>query len=91
MSEMPPPSPYEPGPPAPPEQAPGNTLSIIGIICGCIAVGFCPPGFGIAGIVLGIIGRTKRERLSTAAIIVAALGMVVGIGLGVMRYKSLQG
>lgn len=62
--------------------ATGNTLSIIGIVCGVLAVLFLPIVFGPIGIVLGIIARTKGERLATIAIIVAAAGMVLGFILG---------
>lgn len=86
----PPPGYGQPGmplpPPAPafaPQQASAsNTLSIIGIVCGVIGLFFCPPLFGIAGIVLGIVGKGKGERLGTTAIIVGAVGLVLGTILG---------
>jgi hypothetical protein len=96
------PSPYDapttysnPQHPAPPpyaaaQQATGNTLSIIGIVLGCIAVVFCPPGFGIAGIVLGIIGNSKGERLGKVAIIVSAVGLVLGLVLGAIVFTSMR-
>lgn len=76
-------------PPPPPvaaynPQAPSasNTLSIIGIVCGVIALFFCPPLFGIGGIVLGVVGKRKGERLGTVAIIVGAVGLVLGMIIG---------
>ena len=67
-----------------------NTLSIIGIVCGVIALIFCPPGFGIAGIVLGIVGRKKGERLGTTAIVVAAIGLVLGMIIAVALFASMR-
>lgn len=71
-------------------QSTGNTLSIIGIVCGCIALIFCPPGFGIAGIVLGIIGKNKGERLGTTAIIVSIVGLVLGIILSLVVLSAMR-
>lgn len=65
-----------------------NTLSIIGIVCGVLAVLFLPIVFGPAGLVLGFIGRSKGERLSTVAIIVAAAGMVLGFLLGYLVWNA---
>ena len=71
-----------------PTQASGNTLSIIGIVCGVVAILFLPIVFGPAGLVLGFIGRSKGERLSTVAIIVAAVGMILGFVLGYLVFKA---
>ena len=71
-----------------PTQTTGNTLSIIGIVCGVLAVLILPIVFGPAGLVLGFIGRSKGERLSTIAIIVAAVGMVLGLVLGYLILNS---
>jgi hypothetical protein len=71
-----------------PTKTTGNTLSIIGIVCGVLAVLFLPIVFGPAGLVLGFIGRSKGERLSTVAIIVAAVGMVLGIVIGYLILNS---
>jgi hypothetical protein len=63
-------------------KAGGNTLSIIGIVCGVVAILFLPIILGPVGIVLGIIGRQRGERLGTIAIVVAAVGMIIGMILG---------
>ncbi|MGH3444969.1 MAG: DUF2510 domain-containing protein [Nocardioidaceae bacterium] len=73
-----------------PAQSTSNTLSIIGIVCGAVAFLFCPILFGPAGLVLGGIGKSKGERLSTVALVVSGLGLVVGIILGVLVNKSLM-
>lgn len=82
---MPPPA--EQQPPATAQNR-SNTLSIIGIVCGVVALLFIPPLFGIAGIVLGIVGRSKGERLATVAIVVAAVGLVVGMILGYVVFSA---
>ena len=73
---------------APTAQSRGNTLSIIGIVCGVVAVIFLPILFGPAGIILGVIGRTRHERLSTIAIVVAVVGMIVGFILSYVVMKQ---
>jgi hypothetical protein len=76
---------------APTAETRGNTLSIIAIVCGVVAVIILPIVFGPVGIVLGIIGKTRNEKLSTIAIVVAVVGMVVGFVLGylVMQQSGL--
>ena len=73
---------------APTAQARGNTLSIIAIICGVVAVILLPIVFGPVGIVLGIIGKTRNEKLSTIAIAVAVVGMIAGFVLGYLVMKQ---
>ncbi|MGP3990088.1 hypothetical protein [Streptomyces sp. 3N207] len=80
--------PYQPGPP------PGNdsnTLSIVGIVLGAIAFIFCPPGFGIAGIICGVVANSKRERLAPIAIGVSIAGLVLGMVLGVLVFRGMYG
>lgn len=66
-----------------------NTLSIVGIVLGCIAVIFCPPGFGIAGIVCGVVAKSKGERLAPTAIGVSIAGLVVGVVLGILVFEGM--
>jgi hypothetical protein len=47
-----------------------------------LALVICPPLLGIAGIVLGAVGKNKGESLGIAAIVVSAIGLVVGMILG---------
>lgn len=68
-----------------------NVLSIIGIVCGVIAVLLIPFLFGLAGIVLGIIAMNRRERLGKVALAVSIGGLVVGVILGVIVYSSQIG
>lgn len=84
----------QPGMPSPyaqPQENPSNTLSIIGIVCGAIAFLFCPPLFGIAGLILGGVAMGKKERLAKWALIVSGLGLVVGIIIGIALNASLYG
>ena len=74
---------------APTTEARGNTLSIIAIVCGVIAVLILPIVFGPVGIVLGVIGKTRHEKLSTIAIVVAAAGMVIGFILGAIIMNQM--
>lgn len=63
-------------------QSAGNTFSIIAIVLGALAFLFLPIFLGPAAIVLAIIGKNKKEKLSTVALIVAILGTVIGVVVG---------
>lgn len=81
--------PYQPyGQPVPPQHTGPQVFSIIGFICAAIALIFCPPGFGIAGIVLGIVGHTKGEALGKWAAIAAGVCMVLGLVIGFLIIDS---
>ncbi|WP_067570019.1 hypothetical protein [Nocardia acidivorans] len=73
---------------APPPRSGTQVFSIIGFVCAAIALLFCPPGFGIAGIVLGIIGNNKGEPLGKWAAIAAGVCMVLGFIIGLAIYGS---
>ncbi len=68
-----------------------NTLSIIGIVCGAIAFVFLPIVLGPAGLVLGGVAKGRNERLANVALIVSGLGLVVGLVLGYIVFKSTRG
>ncbi|CAM5606287.1 hypothetical protein SALBM135S_07200 [Streptomyces alboniger] len=60
-----------------------NVLSIIAIVLGAIGLLFLPIVFGLGGLVLALIAKFARhERLSTIALIVAAVGLIGGMVLG---------
>lgn len=69
-------------------EARGNTLSIIGVVCGAVAFLFLPIVLGPVGLVLGFVARSKGERLANVAIIVSALGLIVGMVLGYLVFTS---
>lgn len=63
----------------------GNGLSIAAIVLGVIALIFLPIVFGVVGLVLAIVAKTvRRERLSTVAIVVSAVGLIGGMLLGAL-------
>jgi hypothetical protein len=61
-----------------------QVLSIIGFVCAVVAVLFVPVLFGLAGIVLGIVGHTRGEALGKWAAVAAGTGMVVGTLLSIL-------
>jgi hypothetical protein len=64
------------------QQNTSNGFSIAAIVLGGIALFIFPPVFGIAGIVMAAIGKSKNEKLSTAALIVSVCGLVIGMAFG---------
>ncbi len=86
-------APYPPPAAAPgPGAAPNNTLGLIGMICGIVAIPLaCCFGLGtlvgIAGIVLGFLGKQKADKgeannrgQAMAGIICGAVAVILGIG-----------
>ncbi|MFI6868393.1 hypothetical protein [Nocardia sp. NPDC050406] len=71
-----------------PQQRGAQVYSIIGFVCAAIALLFCPPVFGIAGIVLGLVGRSKGEPLGQWAAIAAGVCMVIGLIIAVALWNS---
>jgi hypothetical protein len=61
-----------------------QVLSIVGFVCAAVAVLFSPVLFGLAGIVLGIVGHTKGEPLGRWAAVAAGAGMILGTVLTVI-------
>lgn len=77
--------------PQQPQPGNANTLSIVGIVLGCVALFFCPPVFGIGGLVCGAVASSKGERLAGTAIGVSIAGLVGGIILGFLVFKGMYG
>ena len=65
-----------------------NALSILAIIFGGISLLFLPIIFGPIAIVLAIIAKTRKERLSTVALIISIVGTVVGFILGALVFAA---
>ncbi|MBO8186341.1 hypothetical protein JW592_12800 [Streptomyces sp. DW4-2] len=66
-------------------------MSIVGIVLGAVAFIFCPPGFGIAGMICGFVAKSKQERLAPVAIGVSIAGLVVGMVLGLVVFRGMYG
>ena len=62
----------------------GNVLSIIAMVCGGIALIFCPILLGPVGIVCGVVAKKRGENLATIGISVAAAGMTLGFIIGAL-------
>jgi hypothetical protein len=68
-----------------PTRTGARVCSILGIVFGVIAVLFLPIIFGLAGIILSIIGYATGDRaLGKWAIVVSVVGTVLGFVLGYM-------
>jgi hypothetical protein len=74
--------------PAPTRNA-GRGWSIAGIVCGVIAVLIIPILFGPLGIIFGIVGYRKGDqKVGRIAIVVAAVGLVLGIIVGALLLNA---
>jgi len=58
------------------------------MVLGGMAFFFCPPLFGVAGIVLAAVALSKGERNGTTAMAVAVAGTVLGMLIGVVLLGS---
>ena len=65
-----------------------NALSILAIIFGGVSLLFLPIIFGPIAIVLAIIAKSRKERLSTVALIISIVGTVVGFILGALVFAA---
>ncbi len=63
----------------------GRVCSILSVVFGCVAFLLCPPLFGLAGLVLGIIGAVQSEKktLAVVGIVLSIIGTIVGMIIGV--------
>ena len=59
-----------------------NNLSTIAIILAAIGLLFVPIVFGTAGLILGIVAKSKQEPRANVAIAIGIIGLVGGIILG---------
>jgi uncharacterized protein YacL len=67
----------------------GNTFSIIAIVLGALSLLFLPIVFGPIAIVLAIIGKSKKEKLSTVALVIGIIGTVIGMIIGAIVGVSM--
>ena len=68
--------------------AASNLFSIIAFVCAGISVLFIPVLFGPAGLILGAVGLTKKERFAPIAIAAAAGCMIAGMVIGAAFWGS---
>jgi hypothetical protein len=66
----------------PEQKSSGNGFSITAIVLGAIAFLIVPPLFGVAGLIFGGIGLSRKEKLAPIGMIVSGLGLVLGFVLG---------
>ncbi len=64
---------------APDAVAPPNTFSYISIACGILAFAISWLIFGVLGIALALVARGRRELRWKTGLIVAVVGMVLGV------------
>ena len=70
-------------------QSTGNTFSIIAIVLGALSFLFLPIVFGPIAIVLAIIAKNKKEKLSTIALVIGIVGTVIGMIIGAIVGASM--
>ncbi|GAA2207539.1 hypothetical protein GCM10009850_029970 [Nonomuraea monospora] len=58
--------------------------SVIGLVCGAVAVLYLPVLFGLAGVVLGVVGHARGEPLGRWAAIAGGAGMLLGTLLSIL-------
>lgn len=68
----------------------GNGFSVGAIICGILALVFCPILLGPTGIVLGFVGRSRGESRATIGIAVSIAGTVIGMVLGALIAMNMS-
>ncbi|MGC1212152.1 MAG: hypothetical protein WA890_12905 [Micromonospora sp.] len=69
-----------------PRSSAARICTILGFVFAVIAIFFLPPFFGLAGLILGIVGAVLGDKplgwyAAAAAVVGAILGMVIGAAL----------
>lgn len=74
------------------EHQAGHICGILACIFGGIAFLFCPPLFGIAGLVLGIISvcLCKDKTLGIVGIVLSVIGAGIGMIIGIAISSSMR-
>jgi hypothetical protein len=62
----------------------GQTQIVIGWVCAVVSLFCCPPGFGIAAILLALNAKQKGHPGAQTLMIAAIIMMVVGLAFGVI-------
>ena len=71
-----------------PDASAGRGFTIGAFVCAAIALFILPPVFGIAGIILGSVGRSKGDPLGRTAMIVSGVCLVLGMIIGIIVLAS---
>ena len=69
---------------------PGQAAAIWGVVCAAWAVFVVPLFFGAVGIALGAFAWWRGERRGRWVIVAAAVGLVLGVGLGLLPDKFVS-
>ena len=69
---------------------PGQAAAIWGVVCAAWAVFVVPLFFGVVGIALGAFAWWRGERRGRWVIVAAAVGLVLGVGLGLLPDKFVS-
>ena len=72
-----------------PRSSAARICTILGFVFAVIAVFFLPPFFGLAGLVLGIVGAVLGDKpLGWYAAAASVVGAVIGMVIGYAIYNS---
>ncbi|WP_157548814.1 hypothetical protein [Nonomuraea candida] len=71
-------------PSAPRPRPADQVLAVTGFACAAVAVLFSPVVFGLAGVVLGVVGHLRGEPLGRWAATAAGAGMLLGTLLSIL-------
>ncbi len=67
----------------------GSGYSIGGIICGVVALAFCPLVLGGIGLFLSSKAKARGESLADVARIVSLVGLIGGFIIGMLVYTQM--
>jgi hypothetical protein len=76
--------------PAPTKLQPGQGCALFGLVLAAMAIFVFPLGLGPAGMVLGTVAVIRGERRGLWVVALAALGVVLGLLLGLLPEKFVS-
>jgi hypothetical protein len=76
--------------PSPPRLRPGQGCAIAGLFLAGFAIFVAPLVVGPAGIALGVVAEIKGERRGRWVAALAALGMVLGLLIGLLPERFVM-
>ncbi|MBI3408272.1 MAG: DUF4339 domain-containing protein [Planctomycetes bacterium] len=82
-----------PRPRRPKENQAGYVCSLLSCIFGGVAIVFCPPLFGLAGLVLGVVGTSlsRNKTLGIVGIVVSVVCTILGMIIGAAMWHGRLG